>query len=175
MAATGHVRSLLALGFGVALALLFVPLAASAQDADAVLGRQVWQSLANCRECHGWAANGQQELPQQPQGANLRETSLTPADMAEVIRCGRPATEMPYFGGNATWGPNGKCYGMTRAEAGPMMPIKADSSLSDRQISSVVAYIFASLVGKGPITREECDAFFGAGQAKCAGYAAAGK
>ena len=142
------------------------------QDAgDPAAGLQVWKSGANCRECHGWAANGQQELPQQPQGANLRLTTLTQEQMVEVVRCGRPATEMPYFGGNATWGANGKCYGMTRAEAGPMMPVKADGSLSDRQIANIVAYIFASLVGKGPVTQVECDAFFGPGQAKCAGYA----
>ena len=90
--------------------------------------------------------------------------------MAEIIRCGKPASEMPYFGGNATWGANGKCFGMTKAEVGAQMPTKADSTLSDRQIIDVVAYIFANLVGKGPVTKAECDAFFGAGNPKCAGY-----
>ncbi len=171
MTALGSIRCLFAIAGVLAGAALLAPGASYAQDADPVAGATVWKTVANCRECHGWAANGQQELPQQPQGANLRETTLDKDAMAEIIRCGKPASEMPYFGGNSTWTATGKCFGMTRAEVGAMMPIKADTTLSDRQVVNVVAYIFANLAGKGPVTAAECDAFFGAGNPKCAGYA----
>lgn len=153
---------------------VFLPAgAARAQGVDVEMGRQIWRAGANCRDCHGWAANGVQDVPQQPQGANLRATTLTPEQMAEVVRCGRPGSEMPYFGNNQ-WTAANRCYGMTQAEAGTMMPVKGDNVLNARQLDSLVAFIFSEYVGKPPPTFDECTRAFGTEAARCGGYPRAG-
>lgn len=137
---------------------------------DPVFGLQVWRTVANCKDCHGWAGDGDPELEQAPAGANLRETGLDAATLVDVIRCGLPGTAMPYFGASRAWSTNFPCYGMTAAQAGESIPTKGDTGLNDRQLQSLAAYI---LTLEGPPTKEECQALFGPESARCTSLPAA--
>jgi mono/diheme cytochrome c family protein len=162
--------TVLALALGLTVASLAErPAFAQDGNGDPVLGKQVWLSGAPCRNCHGWAANGVQDGPQDPVGANLRKTILTPEQMSEMVRCGKPQSEMPYFFAMA-WAGENKCYGMTRAEVGAMLPNRTDTTLSQRQIDAVVAFIFVQFVGKGDPTFEECTELLGANSTRCPQY-----
>ncbi|MBM3507713.1 MAG: hypothetical protein FJX64_08365 [Alphaproteobacteria bacterium] len=153
----------------LALGLVLAAGGAVAQDGDVALGKQVWMTQVNCKECHGTMANGVQDFPLAPQGANLRTTMLNAEQMIELVRCGKPASEMPYFARNA-WSGTNRCFGMTAATVGAAKPPEAGTFLADRQISALVAMIFAEFVGKGAPTFEECVAFTGQESAKCREY-----
>src|ERR1700749_983510 len=98
---------------------------ASAQDASSAeqarviaQGKDIFKTKATCQFCHKWDASGDQGY-----GGNalsLRKTQLTPPQMAEVIKCGRPHTGMPYHDRFAYT--DKRCYGMTRADLGEDMP-----------------------------------------------------
>jgi len=145
---------------------------ASAQEykpdpALAALGESIWKSTAPCRNCHGGLANGIGDIPQDPQGPNLRRTALAPAEIAEVIKCGRPGTEMPHFDGRAY--EDRRCYGVTAADLGNDVP-PPGPPLSQRQIDAIVAFLVTNFVGKPDPTYEECLAFWGAQATTCDRY-----
>src|SRR5262249_33433655 len=53
-------------------------------------GREIFKVKATCQFCHKWDGSGDQGY-----GGNalsLRKTHLTPAQLAEVVKCGRPHT-----------------------------------------------------------------------------------
>lgn len=157
----------------VAIALLIpvVPIAAStasAQEGDADLGFQVWQA-APCKDCHGWFGHGIGEVPQY-EGPNLRERDyLTPEDVAEIVRCGRPGTPMPSFRNNA-WTEIIPCYGTTEPYTDGTQPPKGDIPLGDRAINNLVAYLFRDIIGKGAVTREVCVGALGPDSPRCPTY-----
>ncbi len=145
---------------------------AVAQDAAAVnLGKSVWVNKVPCKDCHGWSGNGLPDDPQAPRGANLRETQLDAAQLAETILCGRPTTEMPYFDARAY--EDDRCFGMTRAQLGTQAPGQGSVTLTKREADALAAFIVATFVGKPPPTREECVAFWGANGTRCREYAPA--
>jgi cytochrome c553 len=112
----------------------------------AALGEQLWNETASCRNCHGTKANGVADVPQEPNGANLHLTQLDPDQLAEVIKCGRPGTAMPYFAAGSYT--DRKCYDMTAADAGGTIPTAGQPQLAERQINGLVAFIFSRFVGK---------------------------
>ncbi len=68
-----------------------------AQDETKVkAGLDVWKT-AGCAECHGAFADGERQRDEAPAGANLRQTRLDDAAIAETVRCGREGTGMPRF------------------------------------------------------------------------------
>ena len=138
----------------------------AAQDAD--FGKQIWLTKVNCRDCHGWSGNGLADNPQAPSGPNLRATALTPDQIAEVIRCGRPGTPMPYFDQFAYT--DRRCYGMTAADMGDKIPGPGAKTLIKREVDALVALIESTFIGKGPPTYEECRAFWGANSTQCDRY-----
>ena len=146
---------------------------ALSQEGDPVLGKSVWLGQVNCKDCHGSLANGVQDVPQEPQGYNLRETVLTPEDLREVVRCGRPGGLMPSFQRSA-WTERAPCYGMTAAEVGDLIPDRGERSLPDRLLDALVAMIFADFVGKAEITFEICRDFLGETASRCNGFPRAG-
>ena len=106
----------------LALALLSVALlptpghaqtAPSAEEARFIeFGKEIFKSKAVCQYCHKWDASGDQGY-----GGNalsLRATQLTPEQMTEVVKCGRPATGMPYHDRFAYT--DKRCYGYTREQ-----------------------------------------------------------
>jgi mono/diheme cytochrome c family protein len=134
---------------------------ALAQTPD--LGRQVYEK-ANCIGCHKWHGGGGGGYG----GAalSLRETPLERADLVEVIRCGRPATRMPYHDRSAYDG--AECYGgMTKAELGADFPPKAATFLRSEEIEAVADYVIAHLQGKGEPAYDDCVAFWGEGNREC--------
>ena len=134
---------------------------ASAQAPD--LGRRVYEK-ANCVGCYKWHGGGGGGYG----GAalSLRETALGRPELIEVIRCGRPATRMPYHDRKAYDG--AACYGgMTKADLGADFPPKAASFLRAQEIEAVAAYLVEHLQGKGEPTYEDCVAFWGGGSREC--------
>ena len=135
---------------------------AAAQD-DLALGKQVYEK-ANCVGCHKWHGDGGGGYG----GAalSLRETSLDHDLLLEVIRCGRPATRMPYHDRNAY--KKVDCYGgTTKADLGADFPPKAATFLRDEEVEAVVVYLTTRLQGHGEPTKEDCIAFWGQGAKQC--------
>ena len=137
---------------------------------DAALGKSIWINKVNCRDCHGWAGDGVPDDPQALKGPNLRESYLDAEGVAEVMRCGRPGTPMPYFRRTA-WNPGeANCYGVTREDLGDDVPQRGIAALTEREISAITALIMETFIGKGPPTFEECIAFWGVGATTCPRY-----
>ena len=115
-------------------------------------GKEIFKSKAVCQYCHKWDASGDQGY-----GGNalsLRATHLTPEQLTEVVKCGRPGTGMPYHDRFAYT--DKRCYGHTREEMGKDMPPAGNDFLSQREVDAVVKYLFAKAVGRGPATYEDC-------------------
>lgn len=156
-------------GAGLVAALIaFGTMSARAQDADAPeydqtaidLGFRVWKEKVTCGQCHGWSGNGTPDDPRSPIGMSLRQTQLTPEQMYEVIKCGRPGTQMPAFDQRAY--DDDRCYGVTAADLGNATPPKRGVYLIPREINALVAYIFTNQVGRpNEHTDAECRAYFG--------------
>lgn len=157
------------LALGLVLAAAAPAFTSSAVAQDAQLGKQIWLNKVNCRECHGWGGHGVGDNPQAPNGANLRQTKLTAEQIAEVIRCGRPGTEMPYFDRQSYT--DARCYGLTAAKNADMIPPPGIATLIKREVDAVVALITTEFVGKGEPTLEECRAFWGPTGTLCDRYA----
>ena len=136
----------------------------SPEDARTIeYGKEVFKTKATCQFCHKWDASGDQGY-----GGNalsLRKTQLTREQMAEVIKCGRPHTQMPYHDRFAYT--DKRCFGLTREDLGNDMPPAATESLQPREIDAVVKYLFAKAVGRGASTYEECVDFWGTETRQC--------
>src|SRR5208283_600952 len=136
----------------------------SAEEARFIeFGKEIFKSKAVCQYCHKWDASGDQGY-----GGNalsLRATQLTPEQMTEVVKCGRPSTGMPYHDRFAYT--DKRCYGYTREQMGNDMPPAGNDFLSNREVDAVVKYLFAKDVGKGPATYEDCVDFWGTETKQC--------
>ncbi|MCW5697994.1 MAG: hypothetical protein KIS96_14835 [Bauldia sp.] len=141
-----------------------------AQDAEpgplASIGEDLWRQASRCWDCHGNMGNGMNEDPRSPKGADFRRTMLTWEQIAEVIKCGRPGTPMPYFFRNAYEGAN-PCYGVTIADLGAAAPPAGAPQYNQRQIDALAQFIHYEYVGRGPATQEECREFFGDSASSC--------
>jgi mono/diheme cytochrome c family protein len=118
---------------------------------------------ALCQFCHKWDASGDQGY-----GGNalsLRATQLTPEQLTEVVKCGRPGTGMPYHDRFAYT--DKRCYGYTSDQLGSDMPPAGNDFLSAREVEAVVKYLFAKDVGRGPATYEDCVDFWGKDTQQC--------
>jgi len=145
---------------GLATVLAFIATAGTSHaqdDAKINAGREAWKT-AGCPECHGAFADGEKQRDEAPTGANLRQTRLDNAAVAETVRCGRPGTGMPRFGSDA-YTPRG-CYGKP-AEPRPDSLYPAARDLSAAEIDAVVAYLRAKVIGRRDVTREECAEYYG--------------
>ena len=81
-------------------------------------GKEVYKNKGNCQFCHKWDASG--DTGYGGIALSLRKSFLTREQFAEVVKCGRPLTGMPYhdqFAYN-----DKRCYGMTREDLGKDMP-----------------------------------------------------
>jgi mono/diheme cytochrome c family protein len=136
---------------------------AAAQD-NLELGKDVYEK-ANCVGCHKWHGDGGGGYG--GIALSLRETQLDRDLLLEVVRCGRPATGMPYHDRDAY--KKVDCYGgMTKADLGGDFPPKAAAFLRDEEIEAVVVYVTTQLQGHGEPTKEDCIAFWGKGNRECA-------
>ena len=129
--------------------------------ADIAAGLRLYRAKANCQACHGWAADGRKMDSQMPDGANLRETQLDRKQIVTLIQCGRPGTGMPPYDRLAY--SDGRCYGMKSTDLAKSGMTLADppATLAAREIELVADFLFAKVVGKGPMNKARCVEFWG--------------
>jgi len=146
-------------------------LASAAARADEfAFARRLYLDKAQCSYCHGWAADGAGEPQSNGGAASLRQSHLNREQLIEVIMCGRPATPMPHFDEDAYT--DKRCYGMTAAELGAQVPaLPPGATLQRREAEAIADYLLAKVIGRGPITHEECEEMFGADARRCGAYA----
>ena len=139
-----------------------VHLAAQTPDAsDIAEGARLFRQKGNCQSCHGWAGDGRKMDTQMPDGANLRETRLDRAALIMTIKCGLPGTGMPPFDKFAY--SDGRCYGLKQADlrqAGQRMS-DPPATLQNREIEFIADFMFAKIVGKGPMDHAKCIEYWG--------------
>jgi mono/diheme cytochrome c family protein len=142
----------------VAVGVLANSTATLAQNDDKVkAGLEVWKN-SGCAECHGSFANGDKQRDESPTGANLRTARLDTAALKLVISCGRPGgSGMPAFDEGAYT--VRACYGRPLG-APPDNLYPSGVTISPDQIDAVIAYLQARIIGRGPITKEECLAYY---------------
>ena len=137
--------------------------APSREDARAIeMGKEIYKVKANCQFCHKWDGSGDQGYG--GNASSLRKTFLTPEQFADVVKCGRPATGMPYHDQFAYT--DKRCFDMTRDDVGKDMP-PIGESLQKREIDAVVKYLFAKVVGRAASTYEDCVDFWGTETRQC--------
>jgi mono/diheme cytochrome c family protein len=141
---------------------------ASAQE-DYSYARRLYIDKAQCSYCHGWAGDGAGEGQSNGGAANLRQTRLNRAQLVTTILCGRPGTAMPHFDEGAY--SDKRCYGVTEADLGKLKPaLPPGSTLQTREAEAIADYLLAKFVGRGTITRMECEESFGNGARACGEY-----
>ncbi len=155
----------------LALLALLAPGLGQAAD-DFAGGRRIFLEKADCAYCHGWAGDGA-GAGQSPGGAaNLRASKLDRDALIMVISCGIPGRAMPHFDDQAYT--DKRCYGMTADELGDRVPpFPPSTALPPRDIALVADYLIAKVVGRGPVTREECVETLGPRVRSCGEYPAA--
>lgn len=146
--------------------------AAQAPNAeDVAAGLRIFRQKADCQACHGWAGDGRKMDSQMPDGANLRTTKLNREKLILAIKCGVPGKGMPAFDRLAY--SDGRCYGMKQADlerTNLTMPDPA-ATLQARELEQVADFLFAKVVGQGPMDRARCIEFWGSDVATCAEFA----
>ena len=133
---------------------------------DVAAGLRIYRQKADCQACHGWAADGRKMDSQMPDGANLRATKLDRAKLITAIKCGIPGKGMPAFDRLAY--SDGRCYGMKQADLQKLgaLPDPA-ATLQPREVEQVADFLFAKVVGKGPMNRAACIEFWGSDVEAC--------
>jgi mono/diheme cytochrome c family protein len=134
---------------------------------DIAEGMRIFRQKADCQSCHGWAADGRKMDTQMPDGANLRTTRLSRAAVVMAITCGRPGTGMPAFDRLAY--SDGRCYNMKQADLRAKdleMPMPA-ATLAAREVELVADFLFAKVIGKGPMDRAKCIEYWGSDVEVC--------
>ena len=120
---------------------------------------------ANCMGCHKWHGEGGPSYG--GVAISLRKTQLDRDQLVQLIKCGRPGTNMPYFDRKAY--KNDDCYGLTFsdfADDEDNRPLQAKKYLNDRQVGAVVDFLITEVQGK-PITKTYCEKYFGGPTKEC--------
>jgi hypothetical protein len=84
-----------------------------------------------------------------------------------TIKCGRPGTGMPAFDRLAY--SDGRCYGLKAADlrARGLELTDPPSTLQPNEIELLVGFLFAKVIGKGPMDRATCIDYWGSAVAAC--------
>ena len=138
-------------------ATLLVPVSSGAgaqepTDAGIATGMRIYRQKADCQACHGWAGDGR---------ADLRTSSLDREQLIFVIKCGLPGRDMPAFDRLAY--SDDRCLGRTRADLrrmGLTLPDPA-ATLQPREIERLADFLFAKVIGQGPLDRAACIEYWG--------------
>ncbi len=141
--------------------------AQNASPDDVAAGFRIFRQKGNCQTCHGWAGDGVKMDTQMPDGANLRETDMDRDSLVTTIKCGRPDTGMPAFDKLAY--SDGRCYGMKKADLDKSGMTMTDppATLTDREINLVADFLYAKIIGKGPMDKAKCIDLFGSEVPTC--------
>ena len=152
---------------------LRVPSTAAEQTAsadDIAEGMRIYRQKGDCQACHGWAADGRKMDSQMPDGANLRTTRLNRDVLITAIKCGRPGKGMPAFDRLAY--SDGRCYDMKQADLtrlGLQLP-DPPATLQLREIEMLADFLFAKVIGKGPMDRARCIEYWGTDVQVCSEF-----
>jgi mono/diheme cytochrome c family protein len=143
---------------------------AAAQSADpenVADGMRIFRQKGDCQACHGWAADGRKMDTQMPDGANLRTTKLNREQLVMAIKCGRPGKGMPAYDRLAYT--DARCNGITRADLKKNNLELPDppATLQPREVDMVADFLFAKVVGKGPMDRATCIEYWGSDVDAC--------
>jgi hypothetical protein len=144
------------------------PAAQNAPSAEDVAeGLRLFTQKGDCQACHGWAADGRKMDSQMPDGANLRTTRLNRANLITAIKCGRPGKGMPAFDRLAY--SDGRCYGMKDADLKRqgLQMVDPAATLQPREMDLLADFLFAKVVGKGPMDRAACIEYWGSDVDAC--------
>src|SRR5260221_10018291 len=136
---------------------------------DLAEGMRLFLQKGNCQACHGWAADGRKTDNQMPDGRSLREPALDRGNLILTIKCGRPGRGMPAFDRLAY--SDGRCYGMKQADLKRLALSMADppTTLQPREIEMLADFLFAKIIGKGPMNRARCAEYWGSEVELCPG------
>ena len=164
-----HGALLVLVGLTIVVASVRAQESAPAQE-DIAAGQRIYRQKADCQSCHGWAADGRKMDSQMPDSPNLRESRLDRARLIMTIKCGRPGTGMPAFDKFAYT--DGRCYNLKQADLTKMNATLPDppTTLQNREIEQVADFLFAKVVGKGPMDRAKCIEFWGSDVSACAEF-----
>jgi hypothetical protein len=137
---------------------------------DIAAGMRIFRQKGDCQSCHGWAADGRKMDSQMPDGANLRTTKLDRDKLIVAIKCGIPGKSMPAFDRLAY--SDGRCYNLKQADLQRMGTSLPDppATLQPREIELVADFLFAKVIGKGPMDRAKCIEYWGSDVATCAEF-----
>ena len=104
---------------------------------------------------------------QSPDGADLRVTMLDRPSLILTIKCGRPGSLMPAFDKLAY--SDGRCYGLKQADLRTRQLTLADppSPLAPVEIERIADFLFAKVIGKGPMDHAKCVEFWGSDVEPC--------
>lgn len=133
----------------------------SAQTDTVAAGGRLYRGKGDCQACHGWSGDGRKMNLQMPDGANLRESTLTREQLVFVIKCGLPGRDMPAYDRRAYV--DDRCLGRTRADLDRMGLRLFDppATLQNREVERLADFLMAKVVGQGPMDREKCIDFWG--------------
>jgi mono/diheme cytochrome c family protein len=114
---------------------------------DVSFGGRLYHEKADCQFCHGINGDGRGDPRSPGKASDLRATKLDREQLVEVIKCGRPGSEMPHFDKYAY--EDKGCYGLSAADLGQQLPPQPHStSLTKREIEVLADYILATYKGK---------------------------
>jgi mono/diheme cytochrome c family protein len=114
---------------------------------DLSFGDRLYHEKADCQFCHGIDGDGRGDPRSPGKAPDLHTTKLDREQLIEVIRCGRPGSQMPHFDKYAYDAK--ECYGLSAAELGQQIPPDPHStSLTMREVEAVADYILGTYKGK---------------------------
>ena len=160
-------------GSGLIVAALLAAGTAQTQTPDAsdiAEGMRLYQQKGNCQACHGWAADGRKADSQMPDGPSLRERKFTRNVLVMTIKCGRPGTGMPAFDKFAY--SDGRCNDMKEADLKSFATRMPDppATLQPREIELIADFLFAKVIGKGPMNHAKCVEYWGSDVEACGDF-----
>jgi cbb3-type cytochrome c oxidase subunit III len=143
------------------------PRAQTADPENVAAGMRIFRTKADCQACHGWAGDGRKMDSQMPDGANLRLTKLDRDKIIVAIKCGIPGKSMPAFDRLAY--SDGRCYGMKEADLKRLQTSMPDpaATLQPREIEMLADFLFAKVIGQGPMDRAKCIEYWGSDVEAC--------
>jgi mono/diheme cytochrome c family protein len=152
-------------------ALQIAPPARAQNPDDIAAGFRLFRQKGNCQACHGWAGDGRKMDSQMPDGANLRQSALDREALILLIKCGRPGSAMPAFDKFAY--SDGRCYGLKQADlrAKNLQMPDPPATLQPREIEAIADFMFAKVVGRGPMDRAKCIDYWGSDVEACSEFA----
>jgi mono/diheme cytochrome c family protein len=134
---------------------------------DVAEGMTIFRTKADCQTCHGWAADGRKMDTQMPDAPSLRTTRLGRAGIVYAIKCGRPGRGMPAFDKFAYT--DARCNGTTAEDLKKNNLSLNDpaATLQPREIEMVADFLFAKVIGKGPMDHAKCVEYWGSDTDVC--------